>query len=145
MRVCDLLTVTRFARLEEDRHAAPLMTRFEYSVNTERYLMRTNTRIARLVTRLSSMHFIIQVATSSRCPGIVSKVEKTLRNIERKGLLHDSIGRAMWIARRTDLKDMQKGMFEWTSRFNVRLLGLPQEVRKVILAAPVQTWTTLPR
>lgn len=72
--------------------------------------------------------------TASYLDGFVSKVQKTLWKIERKGWLHDSIRRAAWIARRADLKDMEKEMFEWTRRFNVRLLGLPPELRKIIPA-----------
>lgn len=73
--------------------------------------------------------------TETYLEGFVSKVQKTLWKIERKGWLHDSIRRAAWIARRSDLQDMEKEMFEWTRRFNVRLLGLPAELRKIIPTA----------
>jgi hypothetical protein len=76
--------------------------------------------------------------TAAYLEGFVSKVQKTLWKIERKGWLHDTIRRAAWIARRSDLKDMEKEMFEWTRRFNVRLLGLPPELKKIIPAASVE-------
>lgn len=73
--------------------------------------------------------------TATYLDGYVSRVQKTLRKIERNGWLADSIRRAMWIARRADLRDIEKEMFEWTRRFDVRLLGLPPELRQIIPAA----------
>ncbi|KFY71030.1 hypothetical protein V499_08768 [Pseudogymnoascus sp. VKM F-103] len=76
--------------------------------------------------------------------GFVGKVQKTLWKIERKGWLHDSIRHAAWIARRSDLKEMEKEMFEWTRRFDVRLLGLPKELRNIIPAASAGDEARLP-
>lgn len=73
--------------------------------------------------------------TATYLDGFVSKAQKTLRKIEREGWLNDSIRRAMWIARRADLKGIEREIFQWTRHFNVRLLGLPPELRKIIPTA----------
>ena len=73
--------------------------------------------------------------TAAYLDGLVSKAEKTVRKIERGRWLQDSVMRGLWIARRTALKDMEKEIFEWTRRFNVRLLGLPPELRQILPAA----------
>jgi hypothetical protein len=73
--------------------------------------------------------------TATSLDGFVSKAQKTLRKIEREGWLNDSIRRAMWIARRADLKGIEREIFQWTRHFHVRLLGLPPELRKIIPTA----------
>jgi hypothetical protein len=70
--------------------------------------------------------------TSKYLDSFVNKVQHSLRKIERKGLLHTTINRAMWIARRSDLQKIEREIREWTERFGVRVLGLPDEVRVVI-------------
>lgn len=67
---------------------------------------------------------------------LVSKVQKSLHKINRKGFLRGIFNRGMWIARQADLKEMEKEVYEWTKRFDVRVLGLPIELRAVIPASP---------
>ncbi|QSZ34800.1 hypothetical protein DSL72_007658 [Monilinia vaccinii-corymbosi] len=43
-----------------------------------------------------------------------------------------TINRSVWIAKRSDQRDMEKEAREWTERFDVRVSGLPQELRIAI-------------
>jgi hypothetical protein len=70
--------------------------------------------------------------TANYLDGFVAKVQKTLWKIERKGWLQDGVKHIMWITRRADLKEMEKEIFEWTLRFDVRVLGLPSELRRIV-------------
>ena len=71
--------------------------------------------------------------TANYLDEFVAKVQKTLWKIEqRKGWLQDGVTHMMWMKRRTILKEMEKEIFEWTRRFDVRVLGLPQELRSII-------------
>lgn len=63
---------------------------------------------------------------------LVSKVQRSLYKIKRKGFLHSVVNRGMWIARQADLKEMANEVYTWTQRFDVRVLGLPPELRTVI-------------
>ncbi|RDW87920.1 hypothetical protein BP5796_03614 [Coleophoma crateriformis] len=82
--------------------------------------------------------------TAEYLDGFLSKVQKTSRKIESKGWLRNGINRAVWVKRRADLQNMQREIFEWTKRFDVRVLGLPQEFRKVIPTASAGVGAKVP-
>ncbi|KAI0100859.1 hypothetical protein GGR51DRAFT_563740 [Nemania sp. FL0031] len=64
---------------------------------------------------------------------LMSEVQRTLHKLQRKGLLNGIANRDMWIARQADLKIMEAEIYKWTGRFNLRVLGLPQELRPAVL------------
>lgn len=66
---------------------------------------------------------------------LMEKVQQSLGKIERKGLLKRGLTRAMWVANRTELKEMEDEVYSWTRRFDVRVLGLPPELGKIIPTA----------
>jgi hypothetical protein len=76
--------------------------------------------------------------TAAYLDGFVAMVQQSLRKIERKRLLKSTFNRIMWMARRADLQDMEKELLEWTERltrhFDVRVLGLPPEIRTILPA-----------
>ncbi|KAI8630077.1 hypothetical protein F5Y19DRAFT_484503 [Xylariaceae sp. FL1651] len=61
-------------------------------------------------------------------------MQRSLHKIQRKGLLNRIINQGMWIAQQADLKDIKAEVYAWTRRFNVHVLGLPQELRAAIPA-----------
>lgn len=70
--------------------------------------------------------------TADYLDDLVRKVQRSLGKIERKGLLHGAINRGIWIARQADLHEMEREVYDWTRRFDVRVLGLPPELRTLI-------------
>ncbi|QKD61236.2 uncharacterized protein FOBCDRAFT_233090 [Fusarium oxysporum Fo47] len=73
--------------------------------------------------------------TATYLEDLVSKVQRSLGKIERKGFVGKVVNRGLWIARQADLKEMQQEVHNWTTRFHVRVLGLPEELRTVIPVA----------
>jgi hypothetical protein len=76
--------------------------------------------------------------TAAYLDGFVVTVTQSLRKIERKRLMKSTFNRIMWMARRADLQDMEKELFDWTRRFDVRVLGLPPEIRTIIPATAAE-------
>ncbi|KAL7903632.1 hypothetical protein HDV63DRAFT_131586 [Trichoderma sp. SZMC 28014] len=72
--------------------------------------------------------------TADYLDSLVGKVHRSLHKLKRKGLLNDILNRGMWIARQSELKDMEREIHAWTQRFDVRVLGLPPELRAIIPA-----------
>ncbi|KAH8743234.1 hypothetical protein BGZ57DRAFT_919780 [Hyaloscypha finlandica] len=70
--------------------------------------------------------------TSSYLEDLVQKVHKNLGKIDREGWLRDAKNMSLWALRKNELKDMETELFEWTRRFDVRVLGLPPELRHAI-------------
>ncbi|ROV86712.1 hypothetical protein VMCG_10949 [Cytospora schulzeri] len=70
--------------------------------------------------------------TSDYLDSLVHRVQQRLRKIERKGRLHATINMSLWIARRSELNDLERELYEWTERLNVRILSLPKELRAAI-------------
>ncbi|KAK3395235.1 hypothetical protein B0H63DRAFT_65591 [Podospora didyma] len=70
--------------------------------------------------------------TANYLDELVDDVHGSLRKLQTKGLAINVINHAMWIKRKGAISDMQKGLNEWTKRFDVRVLALPPELRAVI-------------
>jgi len=73
--------------------------------------------------------------TSGYLGDLMRKVERSLEKIERNGWLQTAINRAMWEMRQSTLQNLEREVFEWAQRFNVRILGLPAELRAALPAA----------
>ncbi|KAI0858828.1 hypothetical protein F4860DRAFT_484886 [Xylaria cubensis] len=82
--------------------------------------------------QLSSEDAALLERTAGYLDNLVSKVQRSLHKIQRKGLLNNVVNRGMWITRQADLKEMEAEVYEWTRRFDVRVLGLPQKLRASI-------------
>ncbi|RYC79061.1 hypothetical protein BFJ63_vAg18058 [Fusarium oxysporum f. sp. narcissi] len=52
--------------------------------------------------------------------------------IKSQGWLRNNLNRAMWFHREKELRKLESELFEWTLRFDVRVLALPPRVRTVI-------------
>ena len=78
---------------------------------------------------LQPEHRDLVEVTSEYLESLVGKVNKSLHRIKRQGWIHTGINIGTWVARRSQLKDMQKEVHEWTERLNVRFLSLPDKLR----------------
>ncbi|KAL6788737.1 hypothetical protein J3E68DRAFT_415596 [Trichoderma sp. SZMC 28012] len=76
--------------------------------------------------------------TSNYLDSLAVKAQRSLRKLERSGFLTNTVNRALWMSRRSDIQEMEREIFHWTERFGVRFLGLPKEVIPLIQAAPEQ-------
>ncbi|KAI1121903.1 hypothetical protein F5Y10DRAFT_282130 [Nemania abortiva] len=81
---------------------------------------------------LSTDDAMLLEQTADYLDSIASKAQRSLRKLKRKGFLSGIVNRGMWIARQADLKEMEAEVYAWTRRFDVRVLGLPQELNSVI-------------
>ncbi|KAL7926016.1 hypothetical protein ACQKWADRAFT_309623 [Trichoderma austrokoningii] len=70
--------------------------------------------------------------TADYLDSLVGKAYRSLSKIKRKGLLNGILNRGMWVARQAELKVMEREIYAWTQRFDVRVLGLPPELRAII-------------
>ncbi|KAI1497421.1 hypothetical protein F5X99DRAFT_396850 [Biscogniauxia marginata] len=73
--------------------------------------------------------------TSEYLNRLVTKVHKNLRKIEHRGWLQHTVNMATWIARRSQIQEMEREIHEWTERLHLRVLSLPRDVRVSISAA----------
>ncbi|KAI0600932.1 hypothetical protein F4775DRAFT_544150 [Biscogniauxia sp. FL1348] len=67
--------------------------------------------------------------TSEYLDRLDTRVRKKVRKIERKGWLEHTINMATWIARRSQIQEMEREIREWTERLNLRVLSLPRHAR----------------
>ncbi|KAB2570632.1 hypothetical protein DBV05_g10699 [Lasiodiplodia theobromae] len=78
---------------------------------------------------------VLLESTAEYLESLVGNVQKSFRKIQRKGLLNTTITRTMWVFRRAEIKEMEKEVRDWTERFGVRVLALPDELRTAISIA----------
>lgn len=116
--------------------AKSLKARFDWDIRVleviRDYFVQRQTQGAN--QRLSARDAALLKSTSDYLDNFAAKVERSLRKIRREGFLETSFNRAMWVARRADLKELEREIYEWTRRFDVRVLGLPPELRTFIPA-----------
>ncbi|KAI1198475.1 hypothetical protein F5X97DRAFT_299258 [Nemania serpens] len=116
--------------------AASLKARFEWDMHALKavrdYFEQRKAQNAN--QQLSPHDAALLERTAGYLDNLVSKVQRSLHKIQRKGLINNVINRGMWIARQADLKEMEAEVYEWTRRFDVRVLGLPQKLRASIPA-----------
>lgn len=63
---------------------------------------------------------------------MVIKAQKKLNIIQRKGFLSQVALGASWIVRRSDLEELEAGLFAWTQRFGVHVLDLNLNLRNSV-------------
>ncbi|KAI1470141.1 uncharacterized protein F4812DRAFT_421633 [Daldinia caldariorum] len=63
---------------------------------------------------------------------LISEVSCSLAKLQVSGHVRKTISKSLWITRRSGLKDLEKELHEWTTRFDIRLLGLPHELKSII-------------
>lgn len=118
--------------------AKSLRTRFDWDMRVlkviQNYFVQRHTT-QKAAQQLAPEDEELLERTARYLAGLVAKVDNTRWKIQPKGRLHDSVNHIMWIARRANLKEMEKEIFEWTKRFDVRVLGLPLELRNIIPTA----------
>lgn len=66
---------------------------------------------------------------------IVFRAQKKLRMIQRTSSLRQIVLGASWIARRSDLEDLETELFAWTQRFGVHVLDLSLNFRTSLQTA----------
>lgn len=71
---------------------------------------------------------------------LINKVSGSLAKIQASGFWGRTINQGLWVARRGSLKELEQELHEWTNRFDIRLLGLPPEIRDIIPATPVSSF-----
>ncbi|KAI1113764.1 hypothetical protein F5Y14DRAFT_417170 [Nemania sp. NC0429] len=116
--------------------AASLKARFEWDIHAlKRVRDYFEHRKAQNADRkLSPEDEALLERTAGYLDNLVSRVQRSLRKIESKGLMNNVVNRGLWIARQAELKEMEAEVYEWTRRFGVRVLGLPEELRVSIPA-----------
>jgi hypothetical protein len=60
------------------------------------------------------------------------KVAASSAKIQARGWLGKNMNRVLWFARQKELKELERELYEWTSRFDVRVLALPANIRTII-------------
>ncbi|KAL7931808.1 hypothetical protein V8C35DRAFT_329169 [Trichoderma chlorosporum] len=117
--------------------AKALKVRFEWDLRALRtiqdYFNRNKSQ--NVNAQLSPGTAVLLEQTADYLDSLVGKVQLCFHKIKRKGLLNGINNRDIWIARQADLKDMEREIHAWTQRFDVRVLGLPPELRAIIPAS----------
>lgn len=82
--------------------------------------------------------------TSDYLGDLLIKVRSKLVKLERRGWLRKTVNQSMWINREKEFKELEREVFDWTQRFNVRILGLPTEIRTTLPTTTGETQATQP-
>ncbi len=126
--------------------AKSLKARFDWDLRVLRVIQDyfDRRRVQTANRRLSPEDAALLERTANYLADFVGKVQRSLGKIQRKGLLGNAFNRGMWIARREDLLEMEREIFEWTRRFDVRVLGLPPQLRTIIPAVSAEDAAEVP-
>ncbi|KAL7915174.1 hypothetical protein GGI35DRAFT_172300 [Trichoderma velutinum] len=66
---------------------------------------------------------------------LASKAAGSMRKIQGTGLLQRGRNQVMWLARRSELQELEAELYEWSTRFDIKLLALPAQFKSVLPAS----------
>ena len=75
---------------------------------------------------------------------LASKVAGSMGKIQSSGFLQRGRNQILWITRRTELQELEVELREWSNRFDIKLLALPNEFKFVLPASEGSDAPTLP-
>lgn len=113
--------------------AKSLASRFQWDLRViEHVLAYFNKRSTDENGKLSTEDQRLLDETAEYLTALSAKVVASSGKLQAKGWLGKSMNRVLWIARQNELKELEREIYEWTNRFDVRLLALPTELVTVI-------------
>ncbi|KAM7192569.1 hypothetical protein V8F20_008778 [Naviculisporaceae sp. PSN 640] len=84
------------------------------------------------VSSLSSEEADLVNASAAYLSGLATKITGIAQKLESKGRLRREFNKALWWHRESDIRELEEELFEWTTRLDLRLVGLPSEMRTAI-------------
>lgn len=66
---------------------------------------------------------------------LAGKVAGSMRKIQGSGFLQRGRNQVLWISRRSELQELEAELYQWSTRFDMKLLALPAEFKFVLPAA----------
>ncbi|RAL00374.1 kinase-like protein [Aspergillus ibericus CBS 121593] len=66
---------------------------------------------------------------------LANKVASSMGKIQSSGFLQRGRNQILWFARRSELQELEAELREWSNRFDIKLLALPNDVRFVLPAS----------
>jgi hypothetical protein len=70
--------------------------------------------------------------TAEYLQSLAARVNASCAQVQTTEWLSRTTSKVLWFHRRKDLQSLEQELFEWTSRFDIRLVGLPPEIKTVI-------------
>ncbi|CAF9927528.1 MAG: hypothetical protein GOMPHAMPRED_004425 [Gomphillus americanus] len=118
---------------EYSHDAKSLAHRFDWDI---RVLRSASTyfeqKTASNIGRLSTADKELLQASVAYFGELMAHISRKRNKIQAKGWLGTQWNRALWIHYKKELKDLEAELFEWTSRFDLRLVAVPPELGAVI-------------
>lgn len=70
--------------------------------------------------------------TAEYLQSLAARVSASCARIQTQEWLSRATSKVLWFHRRKELQSLEQELFEWTSRFDIRLVGLPPELKTII-------------
>ncbi|KAF2256094.1 hypothetical protein BU26DRAFT_526630 [Trematosphaeria pertusa] len=75
---------------------------------------------------------------------LATKISATAERLQCKSRLRKELNKALWWYREEDIQLLEQELFEWTTRLDLRLVGLPRELKTVAELDQQQATTNSP-
>jgi hypothetical protein len=113
--------------------ARSLSSRFQWDIRVIEHILKYfNDRKLANNGQLSDQDQKLLEETAAYLEILASKVAASSTKIQARGWRGTNFNRILWLSRQNDLKELERELFEWTRRFDVRILALPSDLQAVI-------------
>lgn len=89
-------------------------------------------RIRPNTTSLSTEDAEILEYSTAYLLGLSTKITTIAEKIQSKNRIQRGLNKALWWHREEEVRELEEELFEWTTRLDLRLVGLPTELKTVI-------------
>lgn len=76
--------------------------------------------------------------------GLSTKISAIAERIQSKNKIQRGLNKALWWHRGEEVRELEEELFEWTTRLDLRLVGLPTELKTVIKLEDGQSSSPMP-
>lgn len=113
--------------------ARSLAARFKWDIRVlQQIVQHFDSRRLQNQGRLSEPDQKLLHETAEYLQTLAARVSASCTRIQAQEWLSRATSKVLWFHRRKELQSLEQELFEWTSRFDIRLVGLPPELKTII-------------
>jgi hypothetical protein len=132
VEACNIIYQILDASLAFPTESRSLAARFKYDARILQHFCDYFLQKEGLGRELSNDDFQLLSESTIYLGSLLKRVELCRTKLEAQTRWSKEVNRAAWLFRRNDLVELEKELYEWTKRLDLRLIALPEKMRTVM-------------
>ncbi|EFQ96950.1 serine/threonine protein kinase [Nannizzia gypsea CBS 118893] len=129
---CEIIYKTLDASAAFPIESRSLAARFQYDARILHHFCEHFEKQLLKDKQLDAKDKALLEESTSYLTTLLNRVETCKNKLMAQGKWPKELNRLTWILRRSEVKELESELFEWTRRFDLRLVALPKDIRTVM-------------